>query len=110
LSLRSDQEGASESQVAAFGMAVVSDQAIAVGVTAVPTPTTDTGSDLFYVYEWLLARFQPTEGPAYSERVVDSKAMRKVEDGQDVAIVMETGTNTSGVLLAGFVRMLIKIH
>jgi len=34
----------------AIGFCVVSDQAVAIGVTAVPTPITDMGSDLFYAF------------------------------------------------------------
>ena len=49
VALRSDIAGGSEIQRAAYGIAVVSDQALAVGVTAVPTPITDMGSNL-----WLL--------------------------------------------------------
>ena len=48
--LQSDQAVAIEEQTAAFGVAVVSDQAVAVGVTAVPTPITDIGSDLWFVH------------------------------------------------------------
>ena len=44
----SDQTAATEDQLGAIGMAVVSDQAVAVGVTAVPTPITDMGSDLWF--------------------------------------------------------------
>ena len=44
----SDQAAAIEIQAGAIGMAVVSDQSVAVGVTAVPTPITDMGSDLWF--------------------------------------------------------------
>ena len=52
LRFSSDQEAATESWGGSFGMAVVSDQASAVGVTAVPTPTTENSSDLWFVYEF----------------------------------------------------------
>jgi len=39
--VRSDQFVATEGYEIAIGMAVVSDQALAIGVTAVPTPFTD---------------------------------------------------------------------
>jgi len=58
LHLRSDQFANSESQSAAYGRCVVSDQAVAIGVTAVPTPITDNGSDLWFVYEMLKTRVE----------------------------------------------------
>ena len=51
LAVYSDQVIASETARSAMGLAVVSDQAAAVGITAVPTPITDQDSDLFFVYE-----------------------------------------------------------
>ena len=53
IGLRSDQAAASEEQAIGYGKAVVSDQAVAIGITAVPTPVTDSGSDYFHVYESL---------------------------------------------------------
>ena len=50
LMLRSDQAAAAERQFGAFGCVVVSDQAEAVGVTAIPTPITDAGSDLWMLH------------------------------------------------------------
>ncbi len=37
--LMSDQEAASEQQALAYGVCVVSDQAAAIGITAIPTPS-----------------------------------------------------------------------
>jgi len=79
LSIRSDQTGATEDQHAAYGAAVVSDQAVAVGVTAVPTPITDDFSDLWFVYERLIGTFVTTGAGLTNksyETVIDSKAMR----------------------------------
>jgi len=113
LLISSDQSIASESQLGAFGIAVVSSQALAIGVTAVPTPVTDLESDLWFVHQVMLNCYQfhtaasvnATYGARYS---VDSKAMRRVNDDQDIVFVLENSTIGSGqiVLLAG--RMLIK--
>ncbi len=111
--VRSDQTGASEDYGASLGLAVVSDQALAIGVTAIPTPETDRGSDLFFVHSSLYSRFEFVSGvgfhPASGIREkVDSKAMRKVNDDQDLVIVVETPANvaSASINLAG--RMLIK--
>ena len=49
--VESDQSAATELFIGNLGLAVVSDQATAVGVTAVPTPATDRGSDLWFLIE-----------------------------------------------------------
>jgi len=115
--VNSDQVGATEDYGASFGMAVVSEQAVAIGVTAVPTPTVDSSSDLWYVYEFLIGQFQflTSAGVFESgvERIIDSKAMRKVEDGQDLVGVVEgpgSGLAPTGSQIAGFTRILVKLH
>ena len=44
--VRSDQSAASETQIGAMGMIVVSDDAFAAGITALPGPATDVGNDV----------------------------------------------------------------
>ena len=110
--LQSDQAAAAEFQAVAYGAAVVSDQSVAIGITALPTPVTDSGSDLWFVYEWLAANASDlvdvTTGGQFKE--VDSRAMRKVEDGQDLVEVAETGAQTNGLSIQTFMRFLIKLH
>ena len=94
-----------------LGFAVVSDQAAAIGVTAVPTPDTNQDSSLFFVFENLWGRIE-AGGTTVSElghgATYDSKAMRKVEIGQDIVQTVEAVT-TSAIIQDGF-RMLIKLH
>ncbi len=113
----SDQLGGTEVYGASFGNAVVSDQASAIGVTAVPTPTTDNASDLWMVYEFLIGRIGFGSAASFIEtgveRVLDSKAMRKVEDGQDLVSVVEgpgAGLGSNGSIISGFQRTLVKLH
>jgi len=42
--------------------------------------------------------------------LIDSRAMRKVEEGQDLIEVIETTDVTSGVITFTFMRTLIKLH
>jgi len=110
--VRSDQTGALESYGAFMGMCVVSDQASAIGVTAVPTPDTDQDSDAWFVHEMVAGSFGFITGIGALElgqtHYYDSKAMRKVEDGFDVVQTMECPVN-SGTVQDAF-RMLIKLH
>ncbi len=112
----SDQQGATESQISAVGIAIVGDQATTIGITAVPRPASDAGSDLWFLHQWMLndftrgsdaTGFQSNAGTHYS---IDSKAMRKVEDGQDLALVLENDTLSDGTAITLAGRVLIKLH
>ncbi len=113
--VRSDQAAASEVYAASLGLAVVSEQATAIGITAVPTPYTDMGSDLFFVYEQVVSslRFVNSTGftdPSGLTIQFDSKAMREVDIGQDIAVTTEALAAGNGVdTVLGF-RMLVKVH
>ncbi len=112
----SDQAAASESYCAEYGMAVVSDQAVAIGVTAVPTPVTDAGSSLFFVHGRRSGRVVfTTSGNGFrdhgSGHEWQSKAMRKVELGQDIVTVVElAATDFQGTITHLGFRMLIKTN
>ncbi len=86
---QSDQSIASETQIGAIGLAVVSDQAVAIGVTAVPTPLTDLDSDLWFLHQLIFGQFLFADATGFQESAaptmsLDSKAMRKVNDAEDV--------------------------
>jgi len=112
--VRSDQTAASETWGCSMGYAVVSDQASAIGVTAVPTPEADRDSDLFFVYESMIGRFAISSAASFVDvgRGVDfdSKAMRKVEQGQDMVITVETPSVVSSGVITDGSRILIKLH
>ena len=110
LGLRSDQAAVNELQEVGVGLAVVSDQAVGVGVTAIPTPITDMGSNLWFVHQLMYA-----DESALVDKVkpmitveVDSKAMRKVEVGQDIVVVAETTGASDGAIVVVGGRLLIK--
>ena len=113
--IRSDQTAAAEDYAASLGMAVVSEQAAAIGVTAVPTPEADRGSDMFFLFEsgqQAFTRFDAT-GVLGMEGIVigfDSKAMRKVNGDQDIAVVIETASISLGAQVMVSFRMLVKLH
>ncbi len=113
--VETDQLAVDESQHSALGMAIVSEQATGIGITAVPTPFTDDGSDLFFVYEEmaLSLEVQSNIGTDFHRGTMlkyDSKAMRKVEDGQDIAVTLENSTLSNGTGILHHGRQLIKLH
>ncbi len=114
MALRSDQEGADENFSCALAMAIVSIQALAIGVTAVPTADSDRDSDLFFLFEELAGSFIFVAGLAAQSNAIsgsfDSRAMRKVEDGQDIAVTIEGTAVSAGQIVYKGGRQLIKLH
>ncbi len=110
-----DQFAASESQQTAAGIAVVSDEAVAVGVSAVPTPMSSMGSDLWLLHEISLGRVQITSASGFESQAgyvmrIDSKAMRKVDIGQDIVVVIQNGATSEGTSNVIGGRMLVKVN
>ncbi len=113
-SFMSDQNSADEDQQVHYGEILVSEQALAVGISAVPTPRDDNGSS-WHVYEsaaqainvgsdiGIHPNFMPTR---YS---FDSKAMRKFEEGQQLIQVIQNDTSDGAIVLT-YSRVLIKLH
>ena len=111
--IRSDVLTGGEIYGGAVGFCVVSDQASAIGVTAVPTPITDQGSDLWYAYAQMFGRFGGTAVEEVGKDMqIDSKAMRKVEEGEDSIIVFESGAVTESLSMVSVFggRTLLKLH
>ena len=112
--VESDQEAASEQYIGAVGMCVVSEQASAIGVTAVPTPIIDLGSEYWFLHQMYMGSCNLQAAGIINDNPdrlsVDSKAMRKVNESEDLLIVAEFSGIGSGqsVLIAG--RFLVKLH
>jgi len=111
-----DQLVTSEQYLTAIGMCVVSSQANAIGVTAVPTPMTDIESDLWFLHRFMFGNISVGtvvgfEEPGSREYALDTKAQRKVDDDQDVVIVGEVNSTVGdGAIMTVAGRMLIKEH
>ena len=111
----SDQVAASEVQIAAVGLAVVSDQASAIGITAVPTPLTDIDSDLWFAHQPMINSMfvgdgTGTQQPFSSRYTIDFWAMRRVNGDEDMVFVLEGASAGSGVTITTMGRFLIKLH
>ena len=79
--------GAATSLLIGLGIAVVSDQAVAAGIASIPKPITDEGWD---GWMWRMCRYA---GTRYSNEQswgdIDSKAMRKWDDGDSLVCIAE---------------------
>ncbi len=113
--VHTDQVAADEDQQVAYGSIVVSDEAVAVGITAVPTPVAQNGSSWIH-FDMTFQRFEQQSAigiyPNFIpwRMVVDSKSMRKVEEGQDLIEVVENGGSGDGCQVITFTKTLIKLH
>ena len=114
--VQSDSVATTRVPFGALGFAVVSDTAAALGVTAVPAPIADEGSGLWFVYQYFLASrtlltavgFNGSE--EFGRYSFDSKAMRKVDIGADIAVVMQNRAAVGGMNFVLKYRLLVKLH
>ncbi len=87
-----DTGGVDERVVVAYGLIVASENALGVGVTAVPTPFTDAEDD-WYVHGYAtmtsLAEAAVATDGIFHRITVDSKGMRKLKPTEGVAFVVE---------------------
>ena len=113
----SDQETADEGPFGSYGKIVVTDQAVSVGVTALPDPGTTTGNpeqDWYVAMQvWMQVQIAGTISAAYNSSpnawITDSKAMRKVGPSDDIAGMFKEEAGVGGFLTTQG-RMLIQLH
>ncbi len=110
LFIASDQQAASEFPFGAFGMMVVSEKAVATGFTAVPDPVTEVGLDEWFVYQQFMVSGSGDAGfRNWMNFPFDSRAQRKVQDGEDITVMLANASATDGLFFQVFFRMLVKL-
>ncbi len=110
ISVRSDQEVASEDVFGALGAMVVRETARAGGVGNVPTPITEESDDGFFLFQFVATSASPVEGHRAASFQFDSKAQRKVEDGDAIVWTVENSSAAAAMAYVLLFRMLIKVH
>ncbi len=93
----SDQATVLEDQIGAVGMMIVTDRAVAVGITAIPDPVTEATDDGWFV--WVPILQQGDTGPNHIsgfQYPFDSKAMRKVPEGFSIVVVAANSHGADG--------------
>ncbi len=97
--------------VGAYGLAVVSDRALAAGSGSIPGPFVDAGWDGWFV--WGSFHYVQEQADAtgiylnFHTQVVDSKAMRKVTDDETIVLMAESQSGASQISMP--FRMLLKL-
>ena len=113
ISCLSDQTATNETPFGAVGMCVVTDQAFAIGVTAVPTPITDADSDVWIMHQYWNAPVNASTDIGFSNIsqifAFDSKAMRKVPEGSRLIWVVENASSAFAALFVLEFAVLIKL-
>ena len=107
----SDQNVAVEFPSGAVGRIVVSEKASTTGFTAVPDPVTEAPSDLWHMYrDWAVEGSASTNVGRPLVRIdFDSRAQRKVADGDDLLTVIANASAAQGVLFYYRARTLVKL-
>ena len=107
-----DQSAATEHIFGAWGLAVVSEEAAAIGITAVPTPITDQDSDLWFAWVPFHAGLRFGTNVAFQNVIerytIDSKAMRKLSGNQRIVEVIENNASAQGLVFHICFRLLSK--
>ncbi len=83
-------------------------------MTAIPTPITDQSSDNFFMWEPFSSRVAFVSAVGFQHRVweryeLDSKAQRKVDDGDTLVVTLENSATVGMIFVLEF-RVLIKNH
>ena len=112
LSIASDQAGAVETQLGAFGMVLVTDLALAAGAASIPGPFTDGEDDGWFCHQ----SFQQEGDASVTSSLprwypFDTKGKRIMEGiGISIAIMVENGHATNGLTIAAQVRLLAQVR
>ncbi len=88
-----------------IGMCVVTDAAFAIGATAIPDPATEISDDI-----WMFISSISKVGvdDIQPSRLFDSRAMRKVDEGSRL-VLMIANTGSTSIGFSIYIRMLGKL-
>ena len=94
------------SAVGALGACVVSDIAFAAGIASLPDPVTEISDDLWN----MIVPFAATSSadPNHRAYPFDSRAMRKIEEGQTLAFII-ANASASSMTFSLYLRSLAKV-
>lgn len=105
-------QGADLDIVGAFGIGLVSSEALAIGITAVPTPFRDADWGGWMVWRAFAGRFEFADATGFRFNSmsfeIDSKAMRKV--GANTALVFVAESQAGAFSIAESIRTLQMLH
>ncbi len=110
LHIGSDQAGAVEAQIGAFGFIRVTDTALAVGVTAIPSPVFNADDDGWVLWQPFAQSGLIAAGRDGERYMLDTKAQRIVRESQALAVVIENAHATAGLQVMFQLRALARFR
>jgi len=108
--IASDQVSANEEAWGALGFAVVTEQARVAGVGSIPTPISEEANEQWFVWQPFLGYFATGQGATWHRHDFDSKAQRKVQEGDAIVVAIENASAAFGLQYVIKFRMLLKLH
>ncbi len=110
-----DQIAATEEPFGAIGFSVVKNAAAVAGVASVPTPITEESDDSFFLWQAFCASIRLSSAvgitfPSFERYDLDSKAQRKIQQGDTIVATLENANATAGLIYILKFRMLIKTN
>ena len=111
----SDQGAATETPLGAAGVVISTEAARAAGAASLPDPTADEDTGVWQTYVPFVNRFQLVnatgiDSNAGSLFMVDSKAMRKIDTGFALNLMISNAAALHGMVFAVNFRFLFKLH
>ena len=110
ISVASDQGAALEVQVGALGMAIVTEAAATAGGAALPDPAASAASGFWFVWVPFAQKNLNLDGTSSVIYQFDSKAMRKIEPGEVIVVMVVNSSATLGLEFIINFRLLMKLH
>ncbi len=107
-----DNPTATELQIGAFGAIIVSDPAVAIGITAIPGPgvASEGGDDGWFIHQTFSSKTLVANVDMVSHTIeIDSKAKRKIDDGFAAAFVVENVQSAQGMRVMFAMRVLSQL-
>ena len=115
VAVASDQNAASESQVGAVGMCLVTSTAAAAGIASLPDPVTDVGDDLWLFFQAFSQEMRFADATGFAPNFAswypfDQKAKRIVHSGTTVALIAANASATHGFNIRVVMRILSQVR
>ncbi len=113
--VHSDQGAANEAPFGAMAFAIANENARAAGIASLLTPIADEAADGFFVFQYFMGANNGAStgalfGQPWYRFEFDSRAMRKIEDGDSIAVVLENASPLHALEYILKFRILFKVH
>ena len=115
LFVATDQAAATETPLGAAGVVISTEAARVAGAASLPDPTADEDTGVWQTYvpfvnQFKLVNATGVDGNSGTMFMVDSKAMRKIDTGFALNLMISNASTLHGMVFAVNFRFLFKLH